>query len=60
MNDYHWNCPRCRASLDDDRSFVAEYWSGTSTNFFVWCVACHWRGEIVEEPVVTTLERVES
>lgn len=47
-----WCCPRCTASLDDDRSFVAEYWIGNGTNFFVWCVGCGWRGEIVQETVL--------
>lgn len=52
-----WNCPRCSATLADERSFVAEYWSGDRTVFFVWCVACGWRGEIIEEAVVSVLEQ---
>lgn len=51
-----WHCPRCRSSFRDERSFVAEYWYGGSTIFFVWCVACGWRGEIIEEPMISVPE----
>lgn len=52
-----WSCPRCSSPLADERSFVAEYWSGDATVFFVWCVACGWRGEIIEESAVSVLEQ---
>ncbi|GAA5199883.1 hypothetical protein GCM10023322_76510 [Rugosimonospora acidiphila] len=59
MTEYRWHCPRCRAPIDDDRGFVAEYWSGASTSFVVWCATCQWQGEIVLQDIVTTYQRAE-
>ena len=53
--DIHY-CPYCGNALQEDKSFVLEYWNSEQDIFFCWCHDCGWRGEITKVIQVTTTE----
>ncbi|WP_017728402.1 hypothetical protein [Halalkalibacterium ligniniphilum] len=60
LNEYYqpniYYCPYCGNALQEDKSFVLEYWNSEQDIYFCWCHECGWRGEITKVLKVTTTE----